>query len=40
MESKLYLNENDYHLTFNKLINENDKYKKYIIESIIIGKII
>ena len=23
LESKLYLNDNDYHLTFKKLINEN-----------------
>jgi m7GpppX diphosphatase len=40
MESKLYLNENDYHLTFKKLINENDKYKTYMIEALIMGKII
>jgi m7GpppX diphosphatase len=40
MESKLYLNENDYHLTFKKLISENDKYKTYMIEALIMGKLI
>ena len=40
IESKLYLNENDYHLTYKKLINQNDKYKTYMIEALIIGKMV
>lgn len=40
LESKLYLNDNDYHLTFKKLINENDKYKTYMVEVLIMGKLI
>jgi m7GpppX diphosphatase len=40
MESKLILDESKYQLTFKKLINTNDKYKKYFIEALITGTMI
>ena len=40
MESKLFLNENDYHLTFKKLRTSNDIYKTYFIEALITGTMI
>jgi len=40
MESKLFLNENDYHLTFKKLRTNNDIYKTYFIEALITGTMV
>jgi m7GpppX diphosphatase len=40
MESKLFLNENDYQLTFKKLRTSNDIFKTYFIEVLITGTMV
>jgi len=40
MESKLYLNTDEYQVTFKKLIEENDNYKQYFVTVSTNGKLI